>query len=128
MVTRIPPAETDQILVLLQVFTVLRRSEQSRRVFLANISHDLRTPLASLQAMIETLQEGALDDRPAAEDFLRRMDAEVGRLNRLVSEFLELTQIESGSSSRAVPHRYPVAVRKRRCTDGSPGPAARKRD
>ena len=108
VVTRIPPAETDQILVLLQDLTALRRSEQSRRVFLANISHDLRTPLASLQAMIETLQEGALDDRPAAEDFLRRMDAEVGRLNRLVSEFLELTQIESGQLQLAL---YPTDIR-----------------
>ena len=46
--------------------------------------------------MIETLQDGALDDRPAAADFLRRMDDEVQGLNRLVREFLELTRIESG--------------------------------
>jgi len=96
VVTRVPTSAKDQTLVVLQDFTDLRRAEQSRRAFLANISHDLRTPLASLQAMIETLQDGALDDRPAAEDFLRRMDAEVQGLNRLVGEFLELTRIESG--------------------------------
>jgi len=96
VVTRVPTSAQDQTLVVLQDLTDLRRAEQSRRAFLANISHDLRTPLASLQAMIETLQDGALDDRPAAEDFLRRMDAEVQGLNRLVGEFLELTRIESG--------------------------------
>lgn len=96
VVTRVPGPEAEQTLVLLQDLTELRRAEQARRKFLANISHDLRTPLASLQAMIETLQDGALDDRAAAEDFLRRMDDEVGGLNRLVNEFLELTRIESG--------------------------------
>ncbi|MBK9714787.1 MAG: hypothetical protein IPO81_26320 [Kouleothrix sp.] len=88
--------------MVLQDLTELRRAEQSRRMFLANISHDLRTPLASLQAMIETLQDGALDDRVAAEDFLRRMDAEVQGLNRLVGEFLELTRIESGQLELAL--------------------------
>jgi two-component system phosphate regulon sensor histidine kinase PhoR len=96
MVTRVPAAEADQTLVVLQDLTELRRASSARRIFLANISHDLRTPLASLQAMIETLLDGAIDDRAAAEDFLRRMDAEVAGLSRLVGEFLELTRIESG--------------------------------
>ncbi len=96
VVTRVPMPAQDQTLVVLQDLTDLRRAEQSRRMFLANISHDLRTPIASLQAMIETLQDGALDDRSAAEDFLVRMDDEVQGLNRLVREFLELTRIESG--------------------------------
>ena len=96
VVTRVPTPAQGQTLIVLQDLTDLRRAEQARRAFLANISHDLRTPLASLQAMIETLQDGALDDRPAAEDFLRRMDDEVQGLNRLVREFLELTRIESG--------------------------------
>jgi two-component system phosphate regulon sensor histidine kinase PhoR len=96
VVTRVPMPAQDQTLIVLQDLTDLRRAEQARRAFLANISHDLRTPLASLQAMIETLQDGALDDRAAAEDFLRRMDDEVQGLNRLVSEFLELTRIASG--------------------------------
>jgi two-component system phosphate regulon sensor histidine kinase PhoR len=96
VVARLPPPDDDQTLVLFQDLTDLRRAEQVRRTFLANLSHDLRTPLASLQAMLDTLQDGALDDRPAAIDFLQRMDAEVQSLNRLVSEFLELTRIESG--------------------------------
>lgn len=95
----IPPDE--EIAALAQDFnrmaSRLRRAEQSRRTFLANISHDLRTPLASLQAMIETLQDGALEDQDAAADFLARMDAEVQGLNRLVSEFLELSRIEANA-------------------------------
>jgi two-component system phosphate regulon sensor histidine kinase PhoR len=96
VVMRVPAPEDGQVLVLLQDLTETRRAEAARRALLANISHDLRTPLASLQAMIETLQDGALDDRPAAEEFLGRMDAEVQGLNRLVGEFLELSRIESG--------------------------------
>lgn len=98
----------DQALIVLQDLTELRRVEQVRRRFLANISHDLRTPLASLQAMIETLQNGALDDRDAALDFLARMDAEVQSLNRLVSDFLELSRIESGQLEL---HQTPTNLR-----------------
>ncbi|HEX9373826.1 MAG TPA: histidine kinase dimerization/phospho-acceptor domain-containing protein [Roseiflexaceae bacterium] len=96
IVTPLPAPEQDRALVVLQDLTDLRRAEQARRSLLANISHDLRTPLASLQAMIETLQDGALDDRAAAQDFVARMDDEVQSLNRLVAEFLELARIESG--------------------------------
>jgi two-component system phosphate regulon sensor histidine kinase PhoR len=96
VVTPLPTAEDDQALIVLQDLTELRRVEHARRSFLANISHDLRTPLASLQAMIETLQDGALDDRDAALDFLARMDDEVQSLNRLVADFLDLSRIESG--------------------------------
>jgi two-component system phosphate regulon sensor histidine kinase PhoR len=96
VVTPLPTAEDDQALIVLQDLTELRRVEHARHTFLANISHDLRTPLASLQAMIETLQDGALDDPEAARDFLARMDDEVQSLNRLVADFLELSRIESG--------------------------------
>lgn len=96
IVTQVPIQEDDQALIVLQDLTELRRAEHARRTFLTNISHDLRTPLASLQAMIETLQDGALDDRQAAWDFLARMDEEVQSLNRLVHDFLELSRIESG--------------------------------
>jgi two-component system phosphate regulon sensor histidine kinase PhoR len=102
IVTQLPAPDHQQALVVLQDLTDLRRVEQSRRMVLANISHDLRTPLASLQAMIETLQDGALDDRAAAADFLARMDDEVQGLNRLVGEFLELTRIESGQLELAL--------------------------
>lgn len=74
----------------------LRHVEQSRRTLLSNITHDLRTPLTSLQAIIETLQGGALEERDTALDFLRRMADEVDGMTRLVNEVLELARIESG--------------------------------
>jgi two-component system, OmpR family, phosphate regulon sensor histidine kinase PhoR len=84
------------ILMLFQNLTRLRRLETIRRDFISNISHELRTPLASLKALTETLQEGALDDPPAARRFLERMETEVDALSLMVSELLELSRIESG--------------------------------
>jgi two-component system phosphate regulon sensor histidine kinase PhoR len=84
------------ILLLFQNLTRMRRLETVRQDFVSNISHELRTPLASLKALTETLQDGALDDPPAARDFLARMETEVDALSQMVEELLELTRIESG--------------------------------
>jgi two-component system, OmpR family, phosphate regulon sensor histidine kinase PhoR len=83
-------------LLLFQNLTRVRQLETIRRDFISNISHELRTPLASLKALTETLQEGALDDPPAAHRFLQRMETEVDSLSLMVSELLELSRIESG--------------------------------
>lgn len=89
-------ASPGNILLLIQNLTRLRQTERVRRDFISNISHELRTPLASLKALTETLQEGALDDPPAAHRFLQRMEKEVDALSLMVSELLELSRIESG--------------------------------
>jgi two-component system phosphate regulon sensor histidine kinase PhoR len=83
-------------MLLFQNLTQQRFLENVRRDFISNLSHELRTPLASLKALTETLQEGALEDPPAAQRFLQRMDAEVDALSQMVSELLELARIESG--------------------------------
>jgi len=83
-------------LILFQDLTQLRRLETVRRDFISNVSHELRTPLASLKALAETLQEGALDDPPAARRFIFRMETEIDNLTQLVNELLELSRIESG--------------------------------
>ncbi|MCD4672147.1 MAG: cell wall metabolism sensor histidine kinase WalK [Anaerolineaceae bacterium] len=83
-------------LVILQDLTRVRRLETIRRDFISNISHDLRTPLASLNLLVETLQNGALNDPPAADRFLKHMEQEVAVMTQLVSELLELSRIESG--------------------------------
>jgi two-component system phosphate regulon sensor histidine kinase PhoR len=70
--------------------------ETVRRDFISNLSHELRTPLASLKALTETLQEGALDDPPAARRFLGRIETEVDALTQMATELLELSRIESG--------------------------------
>ncbi len=83
-------------LIILQDLTRMRRLEMIRRDFVSNVSHELRTPLASLRALTETLQEGALEDPPAARRFLLRMEHEIDNLTQLVQELLELSRIESG--------------------------------
>jgi len=67
-----------------------------RRDFISNLSHELRTPLASLKALTETLQDGALEDPPAARRFIYQIQTEVDALTQMVTELLELSRIESG--------------------------------
>jgi len=85
-----------EILLILQDLTHLRRLETVRRDFISNLSHELRTPLASLRALTETLQDGALDDPPAAQRFLNRIETEVDALTQMAQELLDLSRIESG--------------------------------
>jgi two-component system, OmpR family, phosphate regulon sensor histidine kinase PhoR len=92
--TTLPP--DNRILVLLQDVTELRRAETVRRDFVANVSHELKTPVASLKALVETLEAGALNDPECGPDFLRRMHVEVDGLAQLVAELLELARIEAG--------------------------------
>ena len=94
--TPMSQAHLGNVLILMQNITRLRYADTVRRDFISNISHELRTPLASLKALTETLQEGALDDPPAARRFLTRMETEVDALSHMVSELLELARIESG--------------------------------
>lgn len=78
--------------------TEVRRLDSVRRDFISNVSHELRTPLAGIRAAAETLQEGALDDRAAAEEFLGHIQRETDRMTQLVEELLELSRIESGAA------------------------------
>jgi two-component system phosphate regulon sensor histidine kinase PhoR len=94
----ISPGRSNATLVLFQDLTELRNLQTMRRELIGNISHDLRTPLAGIKAMVETLQDTALDDKKAANDFLTRIDDEVNRLTQLVSEITELSRIESGKA------------------------------
>lgn len=94
--TPLGQAHSGSILLLFQNLTRLRQLETVRRDFISNISHELRTPLASLKALTETLQDGALDDPPAAHRFLERIETEVDAMSLMVAELLELSRIESG--------------------------------
>jgi two-component system phosphate regulon sensor histidine kinase PhoR len=80
--------------LILQDLTRLRQLQVIRHDFISNISHELRTPLASLRALVETLADSAMDDPPAAQRFLQRMEVEVDALTQMVQELLDLSQIE----------------------------------
>ncbi len=86
-------------MLLFQDLTQTHQLEIIRRDFVSNISHELRTPIAGLKAISETLLDGALDDPPAARKFLVHMDNEVDNLIQMVNELLELSRIESGRSN-----------------------------
>ncbi len=86
-------------MLLFQDQTQTHQLEIIRRDFISNISHELRTPIAGLKAISETLLDGALDDPPVARKFLVHMDNEVDNLTQIVNELLELSRIEAGRSS-----------------------------
>ncbi len=86
------------VLILLQDLTELRNLQTMRREMVGNISHELRTPIAGIKAMAETLLNGAIDDREAARDFLGRIGSEADRLAQMVAELTQLSRIESGQA------------------------------
>ena len=85
-------------LVVLQDVTQIRRIEQVRRDFVANVSHEFRTPLATAKLLVETAQAAVEDDPAAAQVFLHKVNRELDSLTRLVSELLDLSRIEAGQT------------------------------
>ncbi len=91
-----PLAHSTGAVVILQDLTELRRLERMRRDFVANASHELRTPIANIRAMTETLID-ARGDEVLALRFYPQMISEAERLSRLVSDLLDLARLESQS-------------------------------
>lgn len=86
-------------LVVFQDLTELRSLQTMRREFIGNISHELRTPLAGIKAIVDTLRDGAINDRKNAMKFLDRLDVEVDGMTQMVNELTELSRIETGSTN-----------------------------
>jgi len=86
--------EPGDLLVVLVDVTQLRQLESIRKDFVANASHELRTPVASMRSAAETLR-GAMDDPEAAQGFLEIIERNAGRLHQLVEDLLDLSRIES---------------------------------
>jgi len=99
-----------ELFLVVQDLTNLRRLQTVRRDFVVNVTHELRTPLASLKAMVETLQSGALNDPEAASDFVRRIRQEVDGLAGLVEDLLVLSRIESGREPLALAATRPAEL------------------
>jgi len=87
------------VLLILTDLTEFQRVDQVRRDFLSNVSHELRTPLAAIQALVETIENGAVEPGEETEEFVRRIHQQVQRLTSLVNELLDLSRIESGAVS-----------------------------
>lgn len=74
--------------------TQMRQLENMRKDFVANVSHELKTPLTSIQGFIETLKEGASEDKDLRDRFINIIDIEAGRLKKLIDDILVLSDIE----------------------------------
>ncbi|KGE16305.1 two-component system histidine kinase PnpS [Paenibacillus wynnii] len=83
------------MLFLLQEVTDIRRLEKMRSEFVANVSHELKTPVAAVKGFAETLLGGGVTDEKTARSFLQIIYDENERLNRLIGDILELSKIES---------------------------------
>jgi len=81
-------------LVVLNDVTRIRQLESVRRDFVLNASHEIRTPVTSIKGFVETLLEGALDDRESLERFLGIIARHADRLNAIVEDLLNLSRIE----------------------------------
>jgi signal transduction histidine kinase len=95
--TALPVADDGSVLVVIRDVTDARRLDAVRRDFVTNASHELKTPVASIRAAAETLHDTASDDPPAVRRFAEQLEKESMRLQRIVSDLLDLSRLESGS-------------------------------
>lgn len=84
-------------LVVLNDVTRLRKLENLRRDFVANVSHELKTPITSIKGFVETLQEGAVNQPEDAQRFLGIIAKHADRLNSIIEDLLSLSRIEQQS-------------------------------
>ena len=81
-------------LVVLNDVTRIRRLENVRREFVANVAHEIRTPVTSIKGFAETLLDGALSDPKSTRNFLRVIARQTDRLNAIIEDLLTLARIE----------------------------------
>ena len=90
-------ARFDESHILLVIFdgTMSLSVDRIRSDFVANVSHELRSPLTALVGFIETLQDGAIEDAESRAQFLTIMQGEAGRMQRLIDDLLSLSRVEA---------------------------------
>ncbi|MDJ1088103.1 two-component system histidine kinase PnpS [Macrococcoides caseolyticum] len=98
------------IVIVLHDITQLKTLEQMRKDFVANVSHELKTPITSIKGFTETLLDGAKEDKDTLEMFLDIILKESNRIQVLVSELLELSKIEQANHFNMVKVNLPQKV------------------
>ncbi|MCK9171645.1 MAG: cell wall metabolism sensor histidine kinase WalK [Treponema sp.] len=87
----------ERYLLIFSDITHLKKLEQVRRDFVANVSHELKTPVTSIKGFSETLLDGALLDRDTTRHFLEIIDSQSGRLMNIIEDLLTLSRLEQDS-------------------------------
>lgn len=82
------------IIVVVNDVTEQQKLENMRKEFVANVSHELKTPLTSIKTYAETLIDGALEEKEVAVDFLNVINSESDRMTRIVSDLLQLSRLD----------------------------------
>lgn len=93
--TVIPFKEGNGAIITLQDVTEMKKAQNIRYEFVSNVTHELNTPLTSIQGFVETLKNGAISDTDAAGRFLDIIDIEAERLKILINDILTLSSIEN---------------------------------
>lgn len=88
--------EPSGIVVIFHDVTQLKKLEQVRKDFVANISHEIRTPITAIQGFSETLLDGALEDRENSRRFIETIRENSKRINSLVDDLMTISKIELG--------------------------------
>src|SRR6266508_1285030 len=98
--TVVPVPGDGHVLLVLRDVTAARRLEAIRRDFVANASHELKTPAAAVQALAETIQQAAREDPGALASFSVQLSREAERLSRIIADLLDLSRLESEAGER----------------------------
>ncbi len=91
--------ELSGFVVVLHDITQLKKLEQTRKDFIANISHEIKTPITAIKGFADTLLDGALSDTENADKFLKIIKANCERINSLVDDLMTISKIELGAAS-----------------------------
>lgn len=89
-------------------FTRQQELEAARRQMVVAVSHDLRTPLSSMRAVVESINDGIVTDPATVHRYLRSIESEVARLSTLIDDLFELSQIDAGALTL---HLEPTSLR-----------------
>lgn len=98
------------VVMVLHDVTELRRLETLRRDFVANVSHELKTPVTTIKGFIETLRDGTLGDREKAEHFLEITARHADRLHAIIEDLLSLSRLEEQEAGPALLPRQEEAL------------------
>lgn len=97
--TRLPGEPCPGVMVVLHDVSEIRRLENLRRELVANVSHELKTPLAAIKAYAETLRMGAVNDPENNLAFIGRIEEQAERLHQLILDMLQIARVEAGEET-----------------------------